>query len=234
MVKGGSLGGSANSEEWLEDAIEYLRIETDNDSLELTNEENWDNITVYHLEGNDEEYILFENENEAEEFAISRVKEDMQEDLSMFNEDFILQFVKPNFFFYDLIEEMNGSYADDIETENDDVYKNRLISEMVDADILTVEEAFSDDAESLASDKKSDFITHLTSDQANDGKNGYYYFVTNFGKQEANRLVVENNLIDLDEASREAVRTDGVAHFLSTYDGNQIELNNNAVAYRTN
>lgn len=40
--------------------------------------------------------------------------------------------------------------------------------------------------------------------------------------------------IDSRKAAQEAVDVDGVAHFLSSYDGNQIEMTNGAVAYRTN
>jgi len=40
--------------------------------------------------------------------------------------------------------------------------------------------------------------------------------------------------IDEDEASKDAVDTDGVAHFLSHYDGNEIEFGDGFHAYRTN
>ena len=44
----------------------------------------------------------------------------------------------------------------------------------------------------------------------------------------------ENNLIDIDSASEEAVGIDGIAHFISYYDGKQIDLDNGVVAYRIN
>jgi hypothetical protein len=45
---------------------------------------------------------------------------------------------------------------------------------------------------------------------------------------------MENGLIDIDGASEEAVRVDGIAHFISSYDGNTIYLPNGVVAYRLN
>jgi len=46
--------------------------------------------------------------------------------------------------------------------------------------------------------------------------------------------VIDNNLIDFDNASIDAVNMDGIAHFLDRYDGETIYLDNNVVAYRTN
>lgn len=40
--------------------------------------------------------------------------------------------------------------------------------------------------------------------------------------------------IDVDAAAESAVSTDGVAHFLATYSGDEIELDDDVVAYRTN
>ena len=47
-------------------------------------------------------------------------------------------------------------------------------------------------------------------------------------------MFIENNVIDIDDASTDAVATDGIAHFLSRYDGETLYLSNDNVAYRTN
>ena len=47
-------------------------------------------------------------------------------------------------------------------------------------------------------------------------------------------MVMDNNLIDIDEASRDAVQSDGIAHFIASYDGITLYLLNNNVAYRNN
>lgn len=48
--------------------------------------------------------------------------------------------------------------------------------------------------------------------------------------------LLERNIvsIDIDEAAEAAVSEDGVAHFISTYDGNEVDLPSGAVAFRTN
>ncbi len=40
--------------------------------------------------------------------------------------------------------------------------------------------------------------------------------------------------LDYDAAAEDAIRTDGVAHFLASYDGNETDLDSGAVAYRRN
>jgi hypothetical protein len=40
--------------------------------------------------------------------------------------------------------------------------------------------------------------------------------------------------IDTDKVAEEAISEDGVAHFISYYDGEEIELGNNLFAYRLN
>ena len=48
--------------------------------------------------------------------------------------------------------------------------------------------------------------------------------------------VLQNNIgrLDYDAAAQDAVDTDGVGHFLSSYDGDQLDLDDGAVAFRTN
>ena len=48
------------------------------------------------------------------------------------------------------------------------------------------------------------------------------------------KLVIDNNLIDIDEASKDAVISDGIGHFLASDDGETLYLSNDYVAYRVN
>ena len=77
-------------------------------------------------------------------------------------------------------------------------------------------------------------INLLTDQQTGEGNNGLDYFINNFGEKETYKMVMDNNLIDIDEASRDAVQSDGIAHFISSYDGRTLYLSNNNVAYRNN
>ena len=134
-------------------------------------------------------------------------------------------------FFTEVYNEWNESYANDIESEDSDKYANRLIEEMVENGIVSSEEAKEDGFD--AEDYKDAFVELMTSNQMWED-NGLEHYIDNFGEEQAFKVVSDNNLIDIDKASESAVDTDGVAHFLSSYDGEQIDLSNGHVAYRTN
>jgi hypothetical protein len=103
---------------------------------------------------------------------------------------------------------------------------------MVENGIVSSEEAKEDDFD--AEDYKEDFVKLMTSNQIEEGNDGLDYYVSNFGKEQAFKVVSDNYLINIDEASESAIDTDGIGHFLSRYDGEQIDLSNGHVAYRTN
>ena len=129
---------------------------------------------------------------------------------------------------------MNYSYVQDIESESDKKYANRLIAEMVENGILDEDDAQSGNAEELAEYYKDDYIALLTQEKLDEGNDGLDYFINNFGENETYGMVVDNNLIDMDKASQDAVNSDGIAHFISSYDGITLYLLNNNVAYRNN
>jgi hypothetical protein len=79
-----------------------------------------------------------------------------------------------------------------------------------------------------------DFVNLMTENQLDEGNNGLDYFISNFGEEETYKMVRDNNLIDIDEASKDAVNVDGIGHFLSSYDGETLYLSDDYVAFRVN
>lgn len=223
-------GGVDEDGEWLSEALESLKEHTDDDSLTIDSSNN-DNAYVI---GDSGEYTIYRNEDLAEQDAIEKVKEDLQESAEYFNEEWLMGHISAESFFENLFNEWNMGYATDIMTEDDSIYGNRLIAEMVEWGIMDSDEANSRDAEETANERIEDFVQALTEDQINQGNEGLTYYIDNFGKEDAMKVVVENNLIDMDSASKDAVNVDGIGHFLSSYDGNTIYLENNSVAFRTN
>ena len=127
------------------------------------------------------------------------------------------------------------SYIDDIEGESDSEFESRLVSEMYDADILTDEDFEEFDGEPDHStlkdsvnfeDKKEAFLDNLCEQDA------IQWLFDNFGDEEASKMLVDNNAIDFDKVAEDCVDTDGVAHFVADYDGDEIELADNLYAYR--
>lgn len=190
-----------------------------------------------------EEYLVLD-EDEAHKYA----KEDIEvvyDDLGMESftktfQEWILNNAVKKDWFEDALEEYQRSYIDDIEYEDDYSYGNRLVQEMVDADILS-DDDFEKDADGNVDyaspkdstdmdSKKEDFIEYLV-EQAGDPIQWYRDMV---GDKDFAETVKENGLIDLDAVEDEAISLDGVAHFIATYDGEEIDLGDGLFAYRTN
>jgi hypothetical protein len=219
-------------EDWMEEALASLIEETGFDDLEITIVA--DNGNEFYATDDNIEYRVFKTEDDAEEVAVEQVSEDLRENPEYFNKDFLMNHIDGREFFEGALNEMNDSYVDDIESERDSKYANRLIAELVENGLMDDEDAESDNAEELTDNLKSDYINLLTESQLNEGNNGLDYFISNFGEEETYKMIVDRNLIDIDEASIDAVNIDGIGHFLSSYDGETLYLSNDCVAYRVN
>ena len=222
--------GGGEIEDWMQSALYQLQAEEDNDNLQISFVKN-NEFTCQDDDAN--EYRVFKNEDVAEEMAVEEVREDLEYQPEMFNRDFLMDFVEVDDFLVLDIENANYDYVKDIEDESDDKYANRLIAELVDNGLISENEALTTDPTDLSDDYSQDYINLLTSEQIGDD-NGIQYFIDNFGEDEFFKIVIDNNLIDFDNASKDAVNMDGIAHFLARYDGETIYLDNNVVAYRTN
>ena len=221
-------------EDWMEEALASLIEETGNEDLEITHIVNSKIKYEFIASDGDVEYRVFITEGDAEQIAVEEVRDDLQESPENFKQDWLMNYIDGRDFFEEQLNDMNLSYVEDIESESDKKYANRLIAEMVENGILDEDDAQSGNAEELAEYYKDDYIALLTEGQLDEGMDGLQYFIDNFGENETFGMIVDNNLIDLDEASQDAVNVDGIAHFLSSYDGETLYLSNDCVAYRTN
>ena len=225
-------GGEAGEmEDWMNDAIKDLRSYTDNNDLKIENV--YDDDYFLASDGS-HEYLVFEDFDEAHEYAVDDVKNNLEENPEYFQRDWLMGHLEAGNFFRDIFDEWNMSYATDIMTEDDDNYPNRLVAEMVEWGLMDNDEAKGEDAEEIANDRMSDFVNALTEDQINQGNDGFTYYIDNFGEEEAFQMALKQGLIDIEGASEDAVNMDGVAHFISSYDGEEIALDGGSYAYRIN
>jgi hypothetical protein len=222
--------GGGEIEDWMQSALYQLQAEEDNDNLQISFVKN-NEFTCQDDDAN--EYRVFKNEDVAEEMAVEEVREDIEYQPENFSRDFLMDFVDVDDFLVLDIENANYDYVKDIEYESNDKYANRLIAELVDNGLISQNEALTTDPTELSDEYSQDYINLLTSEQIGDD-NGVQYFIDNFGEDEFFKIVIDNNLIDFENASQDAVNMDGIAHFLARYDGETIYLDNNVVAYRTN
>ena len=229
--EGFAEGGEVS--DWMEQALDSLIKETGNEDLDITMVSNNGNEF---FAGNDmEEYRVFKTEEDAEQEAIEQVRDDLQESPENFNQDFIKNYIDGRDFFEAELNEMNYMYVEDISSETSGTkYNNRLIDELVENGLMDEDDAILENAEEIADELKYDYVLLLTEEKLDDGNDGLDYFINNFGENETYGMVVDNNLIDIDKASQDAVDIDGIAHFISSYDGRTLYLLNNNVAYRNN
>lgn len=199
-------------------ALKELAEEENEDQADLI-----DNVEEYHYPDSYKanNWIVFIDEDDARTATINQVREDLESDPEMFNQDWLMSIIdveKAEVLFREIYNEWNYSYAEDIESESssDPEFDNRQQEEMAKAGV----------------DDIDDFVEYLTQNQINEGTGGYDHFKSNFGEEEAKKLVMEHNLIDIDEAAESAVNTDGWEHFLSAYDGNYNNLPSDAVYFR--
>jgi hypothetical protein len=225
-----SYAGGGEIEDWMQSALYQLQAEEDNDNLQIS----FVKINEFTCQDDDaNEYRVFKNEDVAEEMAVEEVREDIEYQPENFSRDFLMDFVDVDDFLVLDIENANYDYVKDIEDESNDKYANRLIAELVDNGLISENEALTTDPTELSDEFSQDYINLLTSEQIGDD-NGVQYFIDNFGEDEFFKIVIDNNLIDFENASQDAVNMDGIAHFLAKEDGETIYLDNNVVAYRTN
>lgn len=222
-------------EQKLQALANYLEVDTN-----YFEEEGYDPNEFESKEYN-ESYVVL-TEEEAREYA-KRDIESVFDDLGLdaFTPSFqewILNNAVEGDFFEDAIRESNQFYIDDIENEYDEVFENRLISELVENDILTEDDfenwgeenpTVKDDVD--LDDKKREYLEHLVSgisDYAEEYKN-------QFGEDDFNDVVKEGKVdIDMEAVVDECISMDGIAHFVARYDGNEHDLGNGLYAYRVN
>jgi len=229
---GGEFEDGGEVQDWMEQALTSLIEETGNEGLDITMVSNDGNEF---FAGNDmEDYHVFKTEDDAQNRAVEEVRQYLEDSPENFSQDWLKNYINGRDFFEEQLNDMNRIYAEDIASESDSKYANRLIAEMVENGIIDEDDALLGDSELLADYNMQDFVNVMTESQLDEGNDGLDYFISNFGEEETYKMAIKNNLIDIDEASKDAVNIDGIGHFLSSYDGETLYLSNDCVAYRTN
>ena len=175
--------------------IKLLAAETGNDvdDAEVGYE---DNIIEFY----GEEYIVFPSYDAAERYAVNYVKDMLEDDPSMFNQNWLRHYMKANDI-HDFASDAGNAAYEDAEYSGEDP-----------------DEAYEEAYERVKSEMENDPISYFA----------------DFGVSVTDAYERGWLSIDTPKAAQGAVNTDGVAHFLGRYDGNVIELDNGAEAYRIN
>lgn len=131
-------------------------------------------------------------------------------------------------------------YAEDIEHEPSDEFGNRLIEELYEHEILT-DDDFEDGEDGKdhymlkpsvdLEEKVYEYAQTLSEDVI---VSDWLYDTFGDDVERMSEWLSENGYIDWDEVKRQCIRDDGEAHFIASYDGNEIDLEGDLHAYRIN
>ncbi len=159
---------------------------------------------------NSEEYMVFDSYGNAEKEALARVREDMEESPEMFVQDWLNNFIDG--------ERMADEFESDISNMRfEDVKDNPESYDLTQNDVEEETQAFTNKVE------------ELTEQELNEIRNNPFEYLRGLGIEDK-----ATDYINVDEAVQDAVDTDGVAHFLSSYDGEERILKSGKYAYRVN
>lgn len=230
--------------EKIEALAEYLGVDVE--SLE----ELYDNVFIVNDEDSEfygQEFVVY-TDYEADE-AVKEDLENIVEELGWVVNLPIGDYVRNDSWFDDAKHESNEFYARDIMSEADDVYESRFVAECVDRGVipddddwfeededgkLTIIKPISDGTPDAIYDAE-DFFDAFVESLDSDYEDSYEWFIDNFGESELGYYIENGSLsIDFDHLAEDVIRHDGRGNSLSSYDGEEHELDDDYYAYRVN
>lgn len=256
-----NIEGETTMEKLKESAIGDVQIdEIEDDDLEIDDpkllalanyldidaheiEQNSYDTNVYEVVDEGSEYLVCE-EDEAKNLAYDSIV-DVYEDMGLESftpsfQDYLLNNCVDPDWFEDTLRELEENYVEDIESEGSNGFDNRLIEKLYDEGLVTDEDFEVDEDGEIdfttlkdgfdLEQAKSDYIDRLI-EKAGDPVE---YYRSNFGDESLADVVKANNLLDVDAMVDTCINEDGIAHFLASYDGEELDLGDGLFAYRIN
>lgn len=135
----------------------------------------------------------------------------------------------------ELAEEYSREIFKDMGLEGLTEYARDIVcSRFIDKDFIW--SAIEEEIDYFSSEEESeDTLSNLEKIRDSEDFDGaVQWFVDLFGQEEFSKWIADRNAFDVDAIAEWCVDIDGVAHFLSSYDGNEVDLGNGLYAYRVN
>lgn len=188
------------------------------------------------IEVGSKEYLVCDTYDTAEELAVAVVTQDLEQEPELFNQTWLSNHIDVDRLRDDLMSDVLNVRMEDLHNQADndleglaeelglDLEDYRSEPEVdedgdetegeIDEEALrsAVDDAIETYAEKLAEDELADPVAYL---------------------EELGSEDMLKNYLDVDAAAQDAVDTDGAAHFLSGYDGNQNDLSSGGCYFRT-
>ena len=186
-------------------------------------------ITIH---GGHKEWIVMRNDDEFDASAVDGVKNDLQESPGSFEPNFIRNHIDMDRLRRDLSSDLSGSNSDYV----NDLEPSRFWEEApghgldIPDDVQAALDSGNDPRKPTVAEEE-EFEEDMTAEQL---KDPIGYLEEIYGREEAQAKAAEIGGIDLDAASEEAVRVDGAAHFMCSYDGNYDTSPSGFIYWRNN
>lgn len=182
-----------------------------------------DDDASFRLETGSYNYTVYKDQDVAEAAAVKQVAQDLESDPDLFNRDWIEGHID-----LEVLKEYFKPEEDEPEHESWD--EDQWIEELVSGGYLSERPRYSGKAIEAA--KKGWLEDHPPQDQGDFDVMEYLHDIYGVDKALEVALKACPRALNTAAAAQDAVDTDGIAHFLSTYDHNQIDLPSGAVAFR--
>ncbi len=212
--------------DWKKDALKKLKEETDNDDLVIEDSEEYE----FTASSGNTDYRVFKTEKDAEIAAEDYVKDMLDDEPENFSQDWLQNHI------YITDTDRRIIAGEDADSRLDGMSDEDIIEEAGDFSVSDWEEEENEKKkDKMVETSRSTLETKWYDESYEAMADPIQHFVKDQGMYNMEDLMKANFIrIDTKEAAADAVATDGVAHFLSGYDGKEIELAGGYYAYRTN
>ena len=188
---------------------------------------------VVPIHGYSPEYGIADNMVTAYELAVAILKQDFEYEPELFDVKFLTYYVDEDKLRNDLLPDVSSAIYDDLEYEMERDLED--VAERVGIDVEKYEnEDYDVDEEALKAAVMDNLDDYAREEAESLLSDPYEYIKDMFGDEEAAKWVVEHGYIDEDRMIEDAISSDGIGHFLGTYDGSIEELPSGGVYWRTN
>lgn len=262
----GAMRWGPRSEGWGEDRARTVMARalgvdaSDLDVEEDSTLSSFNQGVAYSVHLGSKEYVVVENDEQANNLALEIVKQDLQNNPEIFNRDFIESNIDtkklrdglwsdvydmryedlsqdaeqdPLRFMEDHVIDVPHPSEDQLKSHADAMSDDRKSADEILSELmeLSPEDQWREIGEEPEVPSKD--IDEIARDYAETTLEDPLRYLREFNNEEdAMKQAIEIAGIDVDKAAEEAVRTDGAGHFLSTYDGHLQDAPGGAVYWR--
>jgi hypothetical protein len=185
----------------------------------------WGKAASFTADG--EEYNIIADEDEAVRIAENKVKQDLEDEPELFSQDFI----QDHIYISDTDKRIISNEEADDKVDNVMSEKEILKEAGIEDDYENLEDE--DEKEKMLEVAKEELRSKYSDEIEGALSNPIQYFVKDQGMYSVEDLMKASFIsIDAEKAAKEAVSTDGWAHFLSTYNSNYETTNGGMVYFK--